>query len=85
VNQGFAECTKHLFDHLHCFVGTTIEVKGKANITRKDFKGLTAIKEEELIENYILVTLEDTPRKDGDICILPWKDFITNLWQDAYV
>jgi predicted AAA+ superfamily ATPase len=64
---------------------TAIEVKGKANITRKDFKGLTAIKEEELIENYILVTLEDTPRKDGDICILPWKNFITNLWQDAYV
>jgi predicted AAA+ superfamily ATPase len=64
---------------------TAIEVKEKANITRKDFKGLTAIKEEELLENYILVTLEDTPRKDGDICILPWKDFITNLWQDAYV
>ena len=64
---------------------TAIEVKGKANITRKDFKGLTAIKEEELLKDYILVTLEDTPRKDGDICILPWKDFITNLWQDAYV
>ena len=64
---------------------TAIEVKGKANITRKDFKGLTAIKEEELLKNYILVTLEDTPRKDGEICILPWKNFITNLWQDAYV
>jgi len=46
---------------------------------------LTAIKEEELLENYILVTLENTPQKDGDICILSWKDFITNLWQDAYV
>lgn len=64
---------------------TAIEVKGKTNITRKDFKGLTAIKEEELLKNYILVTLEDTPQKDRDICILPWKDFITNLWQDAYV
>ena len=64
---------------------TAIEVKGKANITRKDCKGLTAIKEEKLLENYILVSLEDTPRKDGDICILPWKDFITNLWQDAYI
>ena len=45
----------------------------------------TAIKEEELLKNYILVALEDTPRKDGDIYILPWKVFITNLWQDAYV
>jgi predicted AAA+ superfamily ATPase len=64
---------------------TAIEVKGKANITKKDCKGLTAIREEELLKNYILVSLEDTPRKDGDISILPWKDFITNLWQDAYV
>ncbi|MDO9566337.1 MAG: hypothetical protein Q7J15_06330 [Candidatus Desulfaltia sp.] len=46
---------------------------------------MAIIKEEALLENYILVTLEDIPRKDGDICILPWKDFITNLWQDAYV
>ena len=64
---------------------TAVEVKGKANITGKDLKGLNAIKEEELLKNYILVSLEDTPRRDGDICILPWKDFITNLWQDAYV
>ena len=64
---------------------TAIEVKGKANITRKDCKGLTAIKEEELLKNYILVTLEETPGKDGDISILHWKDFIANLWQDAYV
>lgn len=64
---------------------TAIEVKGKANITKKDFKGLTAIKEEKLLKNYILVNLEDTTRKDGDICILPWKDFIANLWQNAYV
>lgn len=62
-----------------------VEVKGKSNITRKDFKGLIAIKEEELLKKYILVSLEDTPRKDGDIIILPWKDFITNLWLDAYI
>ncbi|WDN88952.1 hypothetical protein BuS5_01920 [Desulfosarcina sp. BuS5] len=64
---------------------TAIEVKGKVNTTKKDRKGLTAIKEEALLKNYILVTLEETPRKDGDISILPWKDFIANLWQDAYV
>jgi len=52
---------------------TAIEVKGKANITRKDFKGLTAIKEEELLKNYILVTLEDTPRKDGIYVSFPGK------------
>lgn len=54
---------------------TAIEVKGKAAIARKDFKGLTAIREEELLENYILVSLEDAPRKDGDICILSLERF----------
>jgi len=64
---------------------TAIEVKGKANVTKKDFKGLTAIREEALLKDYILVSLEDTPRKDGDIHILPWKKFIARLWRDAYV
>ena len=64
---------------------TAIEVKGKANITRRDFKGLTAISEEERQENYIVVSLEDTPRKEGDVRVLPWKDFITRLWQDAFI
>jgi len=28
-----------------------------------------------------MISAEDTPRKDGDICILPWKDFIFALAQ----
>ena len=64
---------------------TAIEVKGKANIAIKDFKGLRSLKEEEILKNYILVSLEDTPRKIDDIQILPWEEFIKNLWQDGYV
>lgn len=64
---------------------TAIEVKGKANITSNDYKGLRSLKEEAILNNYLLVSLEDTPRKIGDIRILPWKDFLMNLWQDKYV
>lgn len=64
---------------------TAVEVKAKANITEKDFKGLKAIREEVLLKSYILVSLEDRPRRIGNIFILPWQDFITHLWQDTYV
>ncbi len=64
---------------------TAIEVKGKTNISSKDYKGLRALKTEGMLKNYILVSLEDTPRRVDDIQVLPWKEFITNLWQDEYV
>ena len=62
-----------------------MEVKAKANITVQDYKGLRSLKEEALLENYILVSLEDTVRKVEDILILPWEMFLNNLWQDEYV
>lgn len=64
---------------------TAVEVKAKTNITGHDYKGLRSLKEEALLENYILVSLEDTPRKVEGIQILPWKRFIENLWQDEYL
>lgn len=64
---------------------TAIEIKAKANIAGKDYKGLRSLKEEELLKDYILVSLEDTPRKVESIQILPWKRFLENLWHDEYV
>ncbi len=65
---------------------TGIEVKGKTNITEKDLKGLKAIREEAVLGDYVVVSLEDTARRDGrGITILPWRDFLENLWQDAYI
>ena len=64
---------------------TAVEIKAKTNTTRQDYKGLRALKEEALLKNYILVSLEDTPRKVEDIQILSWRRFIENLWQGEYV
>ena len=49
---------------------TAIEIKGKKNVTRHDLKGLCALKEEEALENYIIVCLEDIPRRSEGIFIL---------------
>lgn len=64
---------------------TAVEIKAKTNITSQDYKGLRALKEEALLKSYLLVSLEDTPRKVDDIQILPWQILIERLWQGEYV
>jgi uncharacterized protein len=64
---------------------TAIEVKGKKNITGHDQKGLRALKEEGMLKNYIIVSLEDVPRITNGIHIKPWKNFLEELWQDTYI
>ncbi len=64
---------------------TAIEIKGKKNIGGKDYKTLFSLKEEKQLRNYVLVSLEDTPRKVEDVYILPWKMFLKRLWQGEYV
>ena len=64
---------------------TAIEVKAKANVTERDLKGLRALKEEALLDNYIVVCLEDRPRRKPDgIQILPRHDFLERLWEGDY-
>ena len=43
-----------------------IEVKGKEQISKRDLKGLKALKEESLLERYILVAMHERKRiEDG--------------------
>jgi predicted AAA+ superfamily ATPase len=63
---------------------SAIEVKGKANISNRDLKGLKALREEQLLKNYIVVSLEDRPRKADNIQILPWKIFLGKLWDKQF-
>lgn len=63
---------------------TAIEVKAKTNITPGDLRGLHALAEEKQLENYLVVSLEKTPRTVGDIKILPWQTFLERLWELAY-
>jgi len=62
-----------------------IEVKAKKNVSRRDLRGIFALKEEQKIVHYIVVSLENHPRVVDGIHILPWKDFLLQLWGGAFV
>ena len=61
-----------------------LEVKAKANLSSNDLKGLRALREEGKLEHYVAVTLEKRPRTVDGIRILPWSDFLDQLWESAY-
>ena len=64
---------------------TAIEVKGKQQVPDRDFKGLHTLKEEGLLKEYILVCDENTPRIKNGIQLLPWRDFLGELWNGRYI
>ena len=63
---------------------TAIEVKATHSVSPRDLKGLKALAEEGVMKHLILVCQETTPRKIGDILVLPWEEFLQRLWSDAY-
>lgn len=59
-----------------------IEIKSTHSVQSKHLKGIRALKEEGLIENYAVVCCERTERVTADkIRILPWNVFLEKLWQ----
>lgn len=58
-----------------------VELKATRRVSTKDLKGLKALMEEGLTEKHILVCREDYPQLlDNGILILPYKDFLSDLW-----
>ncbi|MCX6117901.1 MAG: DUF4143 domain-containing protein [Proteobacteria bacterium] len=57
-----------------------VEVKAKSSVNSQDMKGLKALREERLLKKHIIVSLEARPRIDDGILILPWADFVSDLW-----
>lgn len=65
---------------------TAVEVKSKAVIAPKDFKGLRALMDEELLKYYIIVYPGKDERTTADgISILPYDTFIKRLWAGEYI
>ncbi|MCC6623157.1 MAG: ATP-binding protein [Deltaproteobacteria bacterium] len=60
-----------------------IEVKAARRITRSDLKGLVALGEEAALRRRILVCLEERPRTIEGIDVLPYRDFLRELWAGA--
>ena len=62
-----------------------IEVKGGARIDRRDLRGLKAFRESYKPSTSIIVCRENAARNVDGIAILPWREFLTNLWGDAII
>ena len=57
-----------------------IEVKASTKVDDRDLRGLRALREENLLSNYIVVCREATPRQKDGYDILPWQIFLQKLW-----
>ena len=58
-----------------------VEIKGTSSIQNKHLKGLKALKEEGIIQNFAAVSCERYERKtQDDITVFPWKLFLEKLW-----
>ncbi len=63
---------------------TAVEAKAKENISANDLKSLRALAEEKLLKRYLCVSLEPRRRKIGDILVLPYREFLEELWAGKY-
>jgi predicted AAA+ superfamily ATPase len=64
---------------------TAIEVKAKTNVSNRDLKGIMALQEEQLLKNYVVVSLEQRQRVVNGITIIPWEQFLHLLWKDQFI
>lgn len=59
-----------------------IEIKATDLIQDKHLRGLRALKEEGLMKNYWIISLDENKRVTKDrIEIFPWESFLKQLWQ----
>lgn len=59
---------------------TAIEIKASNNVAPQDLKNLRILREEEKLQDYIIVAMEKTARVVDGIKIIPWQDFLKQLW-----
>lgn len=71
-----------------CIVGKkwALEIKSSELVLPKHLKGLQALKEEGLIKNYGIISLDPHFRKtEQGIHIFPWKMFLDQLWSGKLI
>ncbi len=68
-----------------CIVGEdwAFEFKAVEMAVERHFRGLKALREEKLVKNYAVVSLDTRRRKVDGILIYPWREFVSDLWGDV--
>ena len=62
-----------------------IEVKAGRRIDAADFRPLEAFVEEHHPRQALLICRESRPRKHGNVLVLPWREFLEQLWAGKIV
>jgi predicted AAA+ superfamily ATPase len=62
-----------------------IEVKSTELANSRHLQGLKSFAEEYKVKKLILVSNDPSPRKVGDIMIMPWKYFLDQLWDGRVI
>jgi len=57
-----------------------IEVKSSKRLSRRDFRGLQALAEENMVEKLILVSQDPIETEQGSIRTYHWTSFLKRLW-----
>jgi predicted AAA+ superfamily ATPase len=63
---------------------TAIEAKAKPNVAERELRSLRAIGEEKGLKRLVCVSLEPRRRKLAGVTILPYQEFLDELWAGAY-
>jgi len=63
---------------------TAVEAKAKKNLSANDLKGLHALAEEKTLKRYLCVSLEPRMRKMEGVIVLPFQQFLEELWSEKY-
>lgn len=62
-----------------------IEIKATEKVSDKHLKGLKLLEEENIIQQYFLVSQDPIARRYGNIMVIHWKDFLEKLWNDELI
>lgn len=67
-----------------CIIGNKLALEFKSTdlVNNKHLKGLTTLREEQLISAYAIVSLDPEKRNIDGITVYPWKSFLSDLWSD---
>lgn len=63
---------------------TALEVKAKRTVGESDLRSLRALSEEKKLKRYLVVSLEARRRTAGNVTVLPFEEFIQELWGGRY-
>jgi hypothetical protein len=63
---------------------TAVEAKAKRNVSDRDLRSLRALAEENKLKRYLCVSLEPRRRKTGNITVIPFMEFLGELWGGRY-